>query len=432
MEIRARLPVHTKGTPARTKDRKEVFCAEWRTFHIPEVSRDDMETVFESSEAYSRESRRSPQYWQKNARHHEVRKFEDRLFRLVARDKEEVTSLKMFDLAFPVGWTRGDMTGFRSQISFASHLHQIESDVAAMDPLTRPLYEHLRWHIAAEDHNRIRLANFWPSENTAKKALGPNAIRNGSGLLWERNNLEMDDALSALLEYDHDRLVESRHLADSFMGEFITCDGQLWMGCRPPVYHVHVIHGEFKAVMIDIVHAPSYQDPKLINQYFPLNDKEGALEYANGIALSYAQLGQRMSVTDMTDIATQVYDDAALDFDHAHDELNRMACAYAVENARFLTRQLPYREKFSEETVDAVFKAYDEALKTNFIDGEYGTPEEWLPENAEVWARCGRRQGSFEFGEYEVNTWLGMRAQQLYEDRPINLAIPRSLPSPTR
>lgn len=419
MEVRARLPVSTGGEPRKTSGYKEILCSEMRTFTIPEIDRAQTRIVFESSDAYYYEARKSPRFAPLDDGPHEVLEFDGEIYRPVTDCLEDVADLGMFDLAYPLGWSPPFDIGYRAEISYNEHRDSVEN-LYVRNPLTRPLFEHFHLGLAATDFNRRRLDNFWPGRE-AGKSNHPDAIHGNGGKWWPRNNIMIDDVIPKLGTFDHDRLDESRRMGEVLMSGFIVTRGRLWEKCRPPVYMVHAVLGEVATALVEIVHPPRYMDTKLSNQYFALDDKDGAMAYAEGLALSHRMsAGGKMDVTDKT-VAFEVLDDTVMDFDHAHDELFRISCAFAIENKRFLTRQPSYRGAHSDEALESVDLAHAEVLKTNFLEGVFGNPGEWLPHNAEIWAKSGRHQGAFEFGDYNINTWLSQRAHALHDDREITV-----------
>ena len=100
MELSAKVPLIFRAKPSRTRDEKDVFVSETRTFEIREASPSEMTTVFETDSAYAYSKRSNLHDAVLGDARSEVRSLEGKLFRPMA-SLREIADLGLADYAFP-------------------------------------------------------------------------------------------------------------------------------------------------------------------------------------------------------------------------------------------------------------------------------------------------------------------------------------------
>ena len=240
-----------------------------------------------------------------------------------------------------------------------------------------------------------------------------------------KNRMELSSLMPGLREWDQAGLDHSRHLADALMDSFVIVDDCLWERCVAPVYKVQWVSGQIRAAVVTIVHPPRWQDTNLVTQYFPITDKDAAVEYADALVRSHAlntpagQEDQRpYGILDHT-VPFEVADFDSLPHCEGSDEVFRFSCAVAAENRRFLSRNPAHAARFDDDDVAGAFASFEEVRRTNYVTGEYGDPTEWLDSNIDIWTSTGRHQSTYGFNERFVSDMLIGRARALMDDRPI-------------
>lgn len=419
MEFTVRVPVFFSARPPRTKGTKDIAVHETRVFDIREVSLREMLPVLETSEAYN-----AAQYDMLEAKlksqRRTVRSLDGNLYRKVA-SVADTERLRLFDSPFPRSFRR--YGGFRSAISYTDMREPLEQQVNS-ESLTAPLYHQQAWQMGCAELRNNRFENFWPVDFPAVA----NNERGSNGEWWKRNHYSLEDVLPRIRDYDHQALEVSRSLADRHMEGLVVAGDDIWERCGSPAYKVEYTTGVNALVTVTMVHVPRWQETRLDIQYFPIGERDAAFQYAEevlqAITSNVEHRYQSYRVLDRT-VPAIIHDPESLALDRGAEELFRVSCALAAENRRFLVRNPEKQARFGTDAVEGVFNAYEELTKTNYLLGEYGNPEEWVENNADIWVSCGRHQGYYTFGQKHLNSLLLSRAKQNYENRPISFT-PRS------
>jgi hypothetical protein len=415
MEFTIKLPVIFQGRPPRSKATKNIAVYETRKVDITEASIDELVPAMVIDDTNTGK-RKGSTFLASNSTP-VIRTFDGHFYRKVATITE-IERYRLFDLPFPTRWN--EYGGFRSSIARERHDTSLQ-DQAKSESLTAPLFHQLSWEMQGSSLLGHRLGGLWPRD------LPPGAVRDrgDSGNWWSRNLFSMDEVLPRLTEFDVEGLERARAMADILIDGFLIVGEDIWERCGSPAYKVNHSGGTHAVAAISLVHAPRWHDRRIDCQYFSLSDKAGAVDFAKALVEAMRSnpesLYSSYQVIDLT-VPAITYDPALLELDRGCEELFRISCALAVDNRRFLLRNPNMQARFGEDTVQAVMHAYEEVAITNYLTGEYGTPEDWLEQNAKVWVSCGRHQGLYTYGRMEINQLLIERAKRLFDDRPISLA----------
>jgi hypothetical protein len=408
MRVEASYPVWFRGKPKRAARDKDVFITDRRMFDIPEVSVAEMSVVFETSTAFLKQGGHIRDRIVNNQ--HQVRMMDGTLYRLASPEITDESARSLFLNAFPID----DFSPvfYRAEISIASDAE----DWWQLDrsPLSRPLYEQLNWRLQCEQLTTKRLEDLWPPNNSIRGVMANPAIM-GRGYRWPRNHMAFVDLRREFDAVDETQVAYCETAATKHMGRFVIVDGELWQKTRGPVYAVRHNH------KITIEHAPEWHDRNLTTKYFDLDEREAAFAYADDFAKAKREAGSLLDkpVQDYT-VPFEV-DDALPGFESAHDDLLRVGCGVAAENRRFLVRNPNKAARFAPERLSAVWRAFDEVRKTDYVFGEYGDPIDDIQANIEIWISSGRRQATYTFGEDTVSNMMFRRIQSLELDRPVLL-----------
>jgi hypothetical protein len=419
MRIEAGYPLLFKARPPRATRDKDVFVSAKGVYDLPEVSLSDMPIVFQSRDAYAVE-RGFVQKKKVVKRTHEARMLDGMLYRPMCGAFDSDAAAMLFEEAFPRHASSTSTPAYEADISLASDT--IPSWSAAASPLSRPLYEQLFWRLSCEQVEKRRLDEMWPPFEYARKRLELNATI-PAGSTYARNFMAFEDVRRDLQQVDEAQLSYCHAAFRKHMERFVVADGQLWQRTRGPVYKVQLDRA-YPAVTVTMTHAPDWHDTRMTNRYFDLNDRDAAFEYAEQFTRALRENHKddryHKPVYDLT--VPFDLDDDALAFNSVEDELFRVACAVTAENRRFLYRNPKYSNRLAPDRVAAVWRAFEELRKTDYIFEEFGDPVDDIRANIDIWLYLGRRQATYSFDEEFLSNLAFRRVVALEENRPISLS----------
>ncbi|MCS4089677.1 hypothetical protein [Rhizobium sp. BK176] len=420
MKIDASYPLLFKARPTRTTRDKDVFVSAKGSFDIPELTLSEMPVVFESRQAYAVERGFVRQKKIVNRRH-EVRMLDGALYRPVCERFDTAAAKMLFERAFPMHATNTAAPGYDADISLSSDA--TEHWRAAVSPLSRPLYEQLMWRLSCDQIDKRRLNDFWPTIDYARNNIPnlPQGLTNGT---QARNMIGMDDVRRDLQQIDEAQLAYCPTAARKHMERFVIADGGLWQRSRGPVYRVQIDRATY-AVTVSMTHAPDWHDTRMNVRYFDLNDRDAAFECAEQLIQelrsTYSSDGRyQKPVSDFT--VPYDMDDMVPKFESGEDELFRLSCAVAAENRRFLVRNPKHADRLAPERLSAVWRAFEEVRKTDYVFDQFGDPTDDLRTNIDIWLLLGRRQSTYSFEEECFSTLAFRRVAALEDARRISLS----------
>lgn len=417
MRIDASYPLLFKARPPRVTRDKDVFVSTAGVYDIPEVSLSDMPVIFQSGEAFAvkhdfvREKKVVK-------RPHEARMLDGILYRPVCEAFDNDAATALFGSAFPKSLTSTSDPAHHANISLATDT----LPRAANSPLTRPLYEQLHWRLSCEQVEKRRLDDLWPPLESARNKLGPHRLI-PAGTTWSRNHMSFDDVRRDLKQVDEAQLAYCHAAFHKHMERFVIADGQLWQRSRGPVFKVQVDRA-YPGVTVTMAHAPEWHDTRLNVRYFDLRDREVAFECAEQLTRELREnIEDELYHKPVYDFTVPFdLDGTAPAFQSGEDELFRIACAVAAENRRFLYRNPTYADRLAPDRSAAVWRAFEEIRKTDYIFDEYGDPVDDIQANIDIWLLLGRRQSTYSFDEEFFSNLAFRRVASLEENRPIALA----------
>jgi hypothetical protein len=426
MKIEASYPLLFKARPTRATRDKDVFVSTNGVYDIPEVSLSDMPVVFQSRDAFAveRDFVREKKVVKST---HEARILEGVLYRPVCEAFDNEAASALFGSAFPKSMTSTSDPAHHANISLASD----NLPRAATSPLTRPLYEQLHWRLSCEQVEKRRLDDLWPPVEFARKRLGPYRLI-PAGTTWSRNYMTFDDVRRDLQQVDDAQLAYCHAAFQKHMGRFVIADGQLWQRSRGPVFKVQVDRA-YPGVTVTMAHAPEWHDTRLNVRYFDLRDREEAFECAEQMSRELREnISDQRYQNPVYDFTVPFdLDGTAPAFQSGEDELLRLSCGVAAENRRFLFRNPKHVDRLDPERAAAVWRAFDEIRKTDYVFEEYGDPIDDLRTNIDIWLFMGRRQSTYTFDEDFFSNLAFRRAAALEDNRSISLSpILASQPKP--
>jgi hypothetical protein len=417
MKIEAAYPLLFKARPPRTTRDKDIFVSTKGTYDIPEVTLAEMPVVFESRDAFAVE-RGFVRHKKMVKRPHQVRMIGDALYRPVCEVFDAKAADMLFGRAFPLHATNTSDPAYEADISLASDA--TEQWRAAVSPLSRPLYEQFLWRLSCEQVEKRRLYDMWPTPAHIRNNL-PGMPTDGT---HARNLMSFDDVRRDLHRIDEAQLAYCHAAFHKLMERFVVADGQLWQRSRGPVYRVR-IDRVTNAVTVAMAHAPDWHDTRLNVRYFDLGDRDEAFECAEQMAHELRTIYSsnekyQKPVTDLT--VTCERDDGLPSFHSGEDELLRLSCAVAAESRRFLVRNPSHVERLAPERVAAVWRAFEEVRKTDYVFNEFGDPTNDLRTNFDIWLFLGRHQSTYTFEESAFSNLAIRRASTLEDNRSISLS----------
>ncbi|MBY3151107.1 hypothetical protein HFO56_01610 [Rhizobium laguerreae] len=425
MKITARLPLYVRGTPVRNNGTRDILVSTDFDWDIPEISRSETETAFESFNAFTPVVDEDDPL--KRARAYEMAdsyvlalKHDGNLYRRVSRADEKLK----FDRAFPGGYDNSSGDSVGSGISLPTYSFGGDEERRER-PFSLPVFRQLRWQMVCNSvrDTTILHQETWPQSFPALRD-APDLDR---GLYVRRNSVTFEEVLPKIVTYDHDQLEACRRTYRGHMESFLIVDGELWMKTRPPVYKVKRRYESMEktSVSVSVEFAPDWQDTRLPDAYFSLASRDDAFEYAQRVCMALAEgkthgnrPAERGDVIDATSNHL-VHDADILAYACEAEELRRVSSGLAVEARRFLVRNPAWKEKFSTDAVDGVFSAFAAVQATNYVLGEYGDPSDWLESNARIWRKTRRGNSTYDFGSVEIGDLLIERALGYEENKPI-------------
>lgn len=416
MRIEASYPLLFKARPPRATRDKDVFVSANGAYDIPEVGLSDMDVVFESRNAFAVE--RGFVRPKKMVKHtHHVRMMDGALYRPVCETFDNDAAKMLFNKAFPERHQSTSAPGYETDISLSSDA--IPGWRASHSPLSRPLYEQLHWRLSCEQVDKKRLGDLWPPFEYARKKLERNATI-PAGSTFARNHMSFDDVRRDLEQVDEAQMSYCHAAFRKHMERFVVADGQLWQRSRGPVYKVKVDYA-VSAVTVVMTHAPDWHDTNVNVRYFDLAERDEAFECAQEMSDALNENEPlKYKVFDFT-VPFDI-DGAVQAFPSGEDELFRLACAVAAENRRVLYRNPKQADRFVPERAAAVWRAFEEVRKTDYIFEEYGDPVEDILSNMDIWQLLGSRQSTYNFDQECLRNLAFRRVPGLEENRTISLS----------
>lgn len=418
MRIEASYPLLFKARPPRVTRDKDVFVSANGIFDIPEVRLSEMDVVFESREAFVVE-RGFVRPKKMVKRPHHVRMMDGALYRPVCETFDKGAAAMLFGNAFPTRHQSTSEPGYECDISLSSDA--IPEWRASHSPLSRPLYEQLHWRLSCEQVDKKRLGDLWPPFEYARKKLERNATI-PAGSTYARNYMSFDDVRQNLELVDEAQMSYCHAAFRRHMDRFVVADGQLWQRSRGPVYKVKVDYA-VSAVTVVMTHAPDWHDTNVSVRYFDLRDREEAFECAEQMVQELRASEQGDYNYKLSDFTVPFDIDGTLPaFQSGEDELFRLACAVAAENRRVLYRNPKQVDRLAPERAAAVWRAFEEVRKTDYIFDEYGDPVEDIRANMDIWQLLGSRQSTYNFDQEYLRSLAFRRVPGLEENRTISLS----------
>lgn len=414
MKVEAGYPLLFKARPQRATRDKDIFISTKGTHDIPELTLAEMPVVFESRVAFAGR-KGSPR-----PNRHQVRLFGGELYRPICGDFDEAAAGMLFQRAFPERKTETSSPAFKANISIISSSN--DEWWAGVSPLSSPLYEQLLWRLSCEQIEKRRLNDLWPSFGSMRDNLGAYPQRINE--TYARDMMSFEDVRRDLRQIDEAQLSYCHSAFQRHMERFVVADGQLWQRSRGLVYKVQLNRTDNTAD-VAMVHAPDWQDTNINVRYFDLNDRDAAFECAEQLAQELRTLYKpdKNSQTAIRDLTVSFeLDDTAPSFRSGEDELFRLSCAVAAENRRFLVRNPSHADRLAPERVAAVWRAFEEVRKTDYVFREFGDPIDDLRANFDVWLFLGRHQSTYTFEESAFSNLASRRATVLEDARSISLS----------
>jgi hypothetical protein len=431
MKIEAAYPLSFKARPARATKDKDILVSTKDVYDIPEISLAEMPVVFESRSAFAVE-RGFARKEKKDKWVHQARMMGGSLYRPVSKAFGDHSARLLFGKAFPQHVTNTSDPAYNADISL--HSDATEQQKASISPMSRPLYEQFLWRLSCEQVDKRRLSDMWPSADQIHRHL-PTLPRDETNRLSARNLISFEDIRRDLHSIDETQLSYCHAAFKKHMERFVIADGQLWQRSRAMVYKVQIDRATY-TVTVSMTHAPDWHDTRLNVRYFDLSDRDEAFECAHQTVRElhaiYTSEGRyRELATDLT-VPYEV-DAGCPSFNSGEDELLRLSCAVAAEARRFLVRNPSHVERLGAERVAAVWRAFEEVRKTDYIFEEFGDPIDDLQTNFDIWLFLGRHQSTYSFDESAFSNLAIRRARVLEENRQISLSpILSAHPHPAR
>lgn len=415
MKVSAKIPIMFRAMLRGGRYDSLVAYSDSIDFEIPELSKSDAPVAFKSVGTFKMAPGSGDPLHRMAMKRFPgevaLRAVDGRLYRKVetaVRSPEDIKAV--FMEAFP----RGDVR-FHSWFSANDGISSPGEPFLplALKLFAQAVWDELRvWEQNKAERKRKILTDVWP-----KGPHGP------ADPFSHCNGIGAGDVLRHLRSFDADEIDRQRERALRH-ADFILVDGRLWRACRAPVLKVSWIGGR-DGSSVTVVSAPEHFDTNMTTKYFALDDRDSAERYARELA-PYAIYGgydkERVDAGSFGDHVPDLDFDmgAIFEFDHAADTLSRFSHAFAAESWGFLSRNLEqYLPRVGHDRWDAVCRAYDEVLKTDWLDGVRGDPSPWLRECAEAWVSSGRRSASFQFLTKDISNMLIGRLIELFDERPV-------------
>jgi hypothetical protein len=405
-----------KARPIKATRDKDIFVSASGTHDIPEVSLSDMEIVFESRNAFEVERG----FVKPNTmvtQSHLVRMIDGTPYRLICENFDIEAAAMLFGRAFPQDQIPKSYPAYGAEISLSSD--PANRWPAMRSPLSRPLYEQFHWRLSCEQVDKRRLGDLWPPFEYARKKLAFNSTI-PAGSTYVRNYMSFDEVRRDLEQVDEVQLSYCHAAFRKHMERFVLADGQLWQRTQAPVYKVMVDYA-VKAVSVVMTYAPDWHDTNVNVRYFDLGDRDEAFQCAQQMVEAMNENEpNKYKVSDYT-VPFDI-DDKAPFFESGEDELFRLASAVASENRRIFYRNPKQIDRFAPDRSAAVWRAFEEVRKTDYIFEEYGDPIKDIRANMDIWRSLGSRQATYTFDQEQLRNLAFRRVPSLEENRTITLS----------
>ncbi|MCS4089676.1 hypothetical protein [Rhizobium sp. BK176] len=422
MKITARLPVYVRGQPVRNNGPRDILVSTDLEWDIPEISMSEADVAFESFNAFVAVLDESDPLQRRSTldavdSHVVALKHNGDLYRRVSKPGEAIR----FDMAYPAGHDHSWEDGVGTDISLPTFSFGGDEE-RRHRPFSLPVFKQHLWQLKCNSVLDTTFLNHetWPQSFPA--------VRDAAdlGQYGRRNSVSFEDVLAKLVSYDDKQLEDCRRTNVGHMEKFLLVDGQLWMKTRPPVFKVGRRYGSAHkpAACVSVDFAPDWQDTRLANAYFGLSAADEAFDYARRMCDALADRKSGAEAGEVVDATCNdhiVHDPEIHAYSHEPEELRRVASGLAVEARRYLVRNESWQERFGEDAVNGVFRAYEQVRATNYVLGEYGDPSDWIESNATIWRKTRRGNSTYGFGSVALGDLLIERAIGYDENKPISV-----------
>lgn len=420
-------PMHFKGRLRRGTNVKDVILADRVSGDIPEISAGETDLVFECLETRA----------EGFAPYRPCRSYAGRLYRRIAESREEVAARGLFDHAWRMETHERSHHAFGGDLSHRREDGNEKTRPNPPRPHSRAIQEQISWDIRRADPRSTWWDDVWPTRLSGLDVEPQNALLRRDAFLF-------NDLRDRIADYSHADYERSRRMMHAQTAKFLFIEDELWIETPPPVLVVET--GSFRnvpsmaedfafypdVVDISLAFAPEWMDYDLTRQYFPLRERDAAIDYARELsAYCDARNASRGSgplvpfgiIRDHT-VKHVLHDAETCRFDHDEDLLARVSHGMAIQNMATLKR---LRARGAEPTgADAVEAAFTATASTNHVFGHRADLADWFEPNAAFWVAGRRSQTLFRFGPSMISDRLVARARAAIEKRPI--ALPGAFP----
>jgi hypothetical protein len=384
-----RYPALLRARPPRCSDIRDIVCSFPHVHDVPEISSSEVRRVTELGTVW-------PQMFVE---------YDGRLFRHIGHRNDDPQD-RVFSIAFLKEIERDRPWRF----SFEG------GSRTDMPPLSQALNNILLHRLYMSGDGREKQEEAWPSLNDTRH-YGP-AVR---------DKYRFEDFEAKLTDVDGERLAAMREDHRIEAERLLVIDGAYWVETPPPVICVDVSgFGTTSRMDCDVTILPSWLDAKLGRQYFPLSEREDALEYArqaNEITPGNGPVGDYIAESGAGDAS-----DPMLWFDAEQYAQTRTVAVLGGDAARQITKYPELTEKLGHECARAVLEVRERALKIGSSITEWPDLTEYTEDVVAAWKGSGRKPGWAEISQdrRRFADLICQRAVDAASSRPISLGLARS------
>jgi hypothetical protein len=426
MKFNINFPVNFRALPKRSKEWRNIMVSEAVDADLREASSADMPVVFETHQSWHHGQEQGgggggflgQRTTHETLRddHRVIRTMNGRLYRMIAPTLESEREAGLFGRALQVK-LEGSFEDINIDLSAPLESLDVRYTRLKSHPAAHEMYREMIWQ-----QRRLKVEGdpafyLWPEPTSA--------VRQVLGRDGDRNSLVLSAVNHRLVEADYAGVLRSYEMRDRQIEKLVVMDGEsIWMECPPPVFMVKRHFTDMmQTSLITLTHAPNWSETELDKQWFSINDRAAAEEYAEDMIGAFRASNPeagRLPRIDKT-VAMTIHDDALLEFDHKSEELRRMSHAAVIDNRRFLCAH-PDMTKWSDETKAMVLADFDETAKTSYFDGEYADLSPRLVQNLEAWKAIRFQASVYSAYDARLRDMLIGRALEIESHRPVDVA----------
>ncbi|MBY3155538.1 hypothetical protein HFO56_24745 [Rhizobium laguerreae] len=186
-----------------------------------------------------------------------------------------------------------------------------------------------------------------------------------------RNDTTLESIEHLIKDRDEESFLTCQRMQARRLDGLICIDGEIWMETSTPCTMVNVSTSAYadnpQDVWVKTAFLPEWHDRRISTRYFPLHDTEGVDAYVEQLRSIFAR-APRFNVTDLRSYR-EAPASQAMEFDADAEFRHRYLVGLALNYGVCLdAMKVPQDERADH----LVARAFDEALRDNFVTGERG------------------------------------------------------------